>query len=379
LTADLHIANGAPAEGGSGEVWIIDGIVSSKATGLPSIDAHGLTVVPGFIDIQINGAYGYDFTKDPTSMWDVGARLPEQGVTSFCPTIITSPPDHIAAAQAAIANRPEAYRGAEPIGLHIEGPYLSPAKRGTHPAELLVSQAPDHFDVTNVAIVTVAPELHGMIPFIENLVAEGVVVALGHSHATSHEATIALDAGASLGTHLFNAMAPMTGREPGLAGVLMTDSRAHFGVIADGIHLAPEMLEIAWRSGPDRLVLVTDAIAATGMAEGKYDIGGIPVTVANGTVRNVEGSLAGSVLTMDRALAVLLKTTQAGLSDVIGAATSNPARAVGRADIGSLIPGTRGDVVLLDGLEVVATIAGGEIVYCNQPHRLEEKPNDPEV
>lgn len=376
---DLHIVNGGDATGEPLDVRIVDGLISDRHSPTPSFDALGLTVAPGFIDIQVNGAYGHDFTEDPASIWAVGSRLPEQGVTSFCPTIITSPPDRIVAAQAAIANRPEAYRGAEPIGLHIEGPYLSQAKRGAHPAELLVSRPPDHFDVTNVAIVTVAPELPGVIPFIEKLVAEGVVVALGHSHATSHEATIALDAGASLGTHILNSMAPMTGRDPGLAGVLMTDSRAHFGVIADGIHLAPEMLKIVWRSGFDRLVLVTDAIAATGMAEGKYDIGGIPVTVADSAVRNVEGSLAGSVLTMDRALAVLVETTRAGLDDAIGAATSNPARAVRRADIGSLIPGTRGDVVLLDGLEVVATIAGGEIVYCNQPHRLEEKPNDPEV
>jgi N-acetylglucosamine-6-phosphate deacetylase len=174
-------------------------------------------------------------------------------------------------------------------------------------------------------------------------------------------------------------MAPMTGREPGLAGVLLTDSRAHVGVIADGIHLAPEMLRLAWSSAPDRFVLVTDAIAATGMAEGEYEVGGIPVVVANGAVRNSEGSLAGSVLTLDRALKVLMETTGASLSDSLQAATSNPARALGRDDLGNLTVGARGDVVLLDGLEVVATIVGGDIVFCTQQQRLKEKPHDTEV
>jgi N-acetylglucosamine-6-phosphate deacetylase len=368
----LHISNGHDAKGEPLDAWIVDGLISDRHASTHTIDAQGLTVAPGFIDIQVNGAYGRDFTENPASIWEVGTRLPEQGVTSFCPTIITSPPNRITAAKAAIADRPKGYRGAEPIGLHIEGPYLSPVKHGTHPIDLLVSPVPIQFDVKSVAIVTVAPELPGAIPFIEKLVTEGVIVSLGHSNATSAEATVALDAGASLGTHLFNAMAPMTGREPGLAGALMADSRAHFGVIADGIHLAPEMLQIAWHSGPDRLVLVTDAIAATGMAEGRYDIGGIPVNVADGAVRNAEGSLAGSVLTMNRAVEVLMETTGASLSDSLAAAAANPARALGRTDIGAMHPGARGDVVLLDGLEVVATIQGGEIVFCKQPHRVRE-------
>jgi N-acetylglucosamine-6-phosphate deacetylase len=373
--SDLHITNGKDTTGAPIDIWIVDGSISDVSRPLPSVDARGLAVTPGFIDIQVNGAYGYDFTENPASIWDVGIRLPEQGVTSFCPTIITAPSGRVPAAQDAIANRPTGYNGAEPLGLHIEGPYLSEARHGTHPVELLVATAPEHFDTTHVAIVTVAPEIIGARNFIEDLVSAGVVVSLGHSAATSRAARLALDAGASLGTHLFNAMEPMTVREPGLAGVLLTDQRAHFGVIADGVHLAPEMLQIAWRLGPDRLILVTDAISATGMPEGIFDIGGIPVTASSGAVRNVEGSLAGSVLTMDRAVAVLMETTTANLNGATRAATQNPAAALRRPDLGTLVVGSRGDVVLLDGGEVVVTIVAGEIVFCTQPDRLKGTPN----
>jgi len=375
----LHIANGEDSTSAVLSLSIINGKICNPIVSLPTLDADGLTVVPGFIDIQVNGGYGHDFTEDPESMWEVGSRLPEQGVTSFCPTIITSPPDRISSAQAAIAARPEDYRGAEPVGLHIEGPYLSKAKRGTHNPDLLISAAPERFDTSGIAIVTIAPEIQGAIGFIETLVAAGVVVSLGHSAATSDEAELALDAGASMGTHLFNAMAPMAGREPGLAGVLITDTRAHFGVIVDGIHLAPEMLRLAWRSAPDRLILVTDAISATGMPEGDYCIGGIPVTVDRGAVRNAEGSLAGSVLTMDRAVAVLMETTEASLQEATDAASLHPATALGRTDLGTLAMGARGDVVLLDGTTVIATVVGGEIMYCSQPDRLRGMSHDPEV
>ncbi|MCL1601968.1 MAG: N-acetylglucosamine-6-phosphate deacetylase [Actinomycetia bacterium] len=373
----IHIANGKDSAGVALSLSVINGVISDPNASLPTVDADGLTVAAGFIDIQVNGAYGHDFTEDPTSMWAVGSRLPEQGVTSFCPTIITSPPDRIAAAQKAIAIRPDGYVGAEPIGLHIEGPYLSQAKRGTHPKDLLVSAAPRQIDTSEIAIVTVAPEIQGVLSFIERLVAAGVVASLGHSAATSDETDQALGAGATLGTHLFNAMAPLTARDPGLAGVLMTDPRTHFGVIADGIHLAPEMLRLAWRSAPDRLILVTDAISATGMPEGAYDIGGVPVTVNQGAVRNATGSLAGSVLTMDRAVAVLMETTEASLKEATDAASLHPATALGRADLGTLSIGARGDVVLLDGTTVVATVVGGEIAFCKESDRLRGMPRDP--
>ena len=368
--SDLRIGGGTGPAGLPIELSIIDGLFSDQSAGSPIFDASGLTVAPGFIDIQINGAYGSDFTNDPSSIWTVGARLPEQGVTAFCPTIVTAPPGRIEAAQTAIALRPEGYIGAEPIGLHIEGPYISNDKRGTHPAELLRETVPDTFDTAGVAIVTVAPELPGAVRFIERLVESRVVVSLGHSAATATQATAAMDAGASMGTHMFNAMAPLTAREPGLAGTLLTNASMYPGVIVDGIHVADEMLQIAWSLASERLVLVTDAISATGMPEGTYDIAGVPVQVRNGTARNQDGALAGSVLTMDRAIDRLRTAVDTDLASAIAAATSHPANSLGRPDLGSIRPGSRGDVVLLDGVDVAATVVGGSVAFCNQPDRL---------
>ena len=368
--SDIQIVGGVDAAGVPVELSVIDGMISVGSDGPPDFDAQGLAIVPGFIDIQTNGAYGFDFTEDPNSMWDVGAQLPEQGVTSFCPTIITACSDRIARAQAAIADRPKGYVGAEPIGIHAEGPYISMAKRGTHPIAHLRDAAPNEFDTTGIAIVTVAPELAGVTGFIERLTSAGVVVSLGHSAASARIAAEAIDAGATLGTHLFNAMPPLIAREPGLAGILLTDQRTYLGLIVDGIHLANEMLMIAWSLGRDRFLLITDSISATGMPDGHYDIGGVPVEVRDGTVRNVDGALAGSILTMDQAIRNLMRTTGASLEAAVAAASSNPASALGRTDIGSLAVGSRGDVVLLDGAEVVATVIAGRIVFCNQPDRL---------
>lgn len=368
--SDLYIGRGTDLAGSATEVSIVDGLISDRSTGSRSFDAGGLTVAPGFIDIQINGAYGFDFTNDPTSIWTVGARLPEQGVTSFCPTIVTAPPGRVEAAQAAIAARPDGYSGAEPIGLHVEGPYISPAKRGTHPPEFLIGQMPDEFDTSNVAIVTVAPELPGAMEFIERIVKSGVKVSLGHSVATAAQTMAAIDAGASMGTHLFNAMAPMTAREPGLAATLLTNAATYPSVIVDGIHVSDEMLRIAWSIASERIVLITDAISAAGMPEGSYDIAGVPVDVNDGSVRNQEGALAGSVLTMDKAIAGLMTAVGTNLESAISAATLHPAQALGLSELGSLTSGSQGDLVLLDGVDVVATVVGGHIAFCNQPDRL---------
>ncbi len=375
----IHITGGVDACGDPSDIWIDDGAVSRETGGLPSIEANGLIVVPGFIDIQVNGAYGFDFTEDPSSIWKVGSRLPEQGVTAFCPTIITSPPSRLVAAQAAMADRPEEYAGAEPIGLHVEGPYISDSKRGTHPVKYLAATAPQEFDATHVAIVTLAPEIPGAVDFIEHLVREGVVVSLGHSAATAHEATLALDAGATMGTHLFNAMPPISAREPGLAGALIADPLAYLSVITDGVHIAPELLKMVWSSSHDRLILVTDAVSATGMPEGKYRIGEVVIDVHDGRAHNAEGVLAGSVLTMERALDVLMQTTGASLDEAVSAVTTHPALALNRPELGSLSLGAKGNAVLLDGLTVVATIVGGAVVHCSQPNRLHGVNDDAEI
>jgi N-acetylglucosamine-6-phosphate deacetylase len=364
----LLIAGATDASGATTEISIVDGVISGRSAEGDRLDASGLTALPGFIDIQLNGGWGHDFTEDPASIWTVGARLPETGVTAFCPTIITSPPDRIKAATKALRDRPDGYAGAEPVGLHIEGPFISHTKRGTHPAEFLRSPADADLPTDDVAIVTVAPELDGAIDLITTLADQGVVVSIGHSAADHATATQALNTGATLGTHLFNAMPPMTGRDPGIAGAIL-DSNAYFGVIVDGVHLADTMVRLAWNTAPTRFIAITDAISALGMADGQHHIGSITVTVAEGAVRNEEGNLAGSVLTMDKALTNLIHITGAALDEAAAAFTATPAKALGRSDMGSLDIGTRGDVVLFDNTGIVATVVGGRILHLTQPER----------
>lgn len=373
----MRILGGTDASGLGVSIGIEKGLQGGAATKAPYLDATGLTVVPGFIDLQINGAFGWDFTQNPESIWDVGARLPESGVTAFCPTIITSPEGSIEAAQAAMDHRPEGYSGAEPIGLHIEGPFLSPDKRGTHPLNLLRQPGDIMYTQDHVAIVTCAPELPGALDLIADLASRGIVVSLGHSMASGHETLEALDIGATLGTHLLNAMPPITAREPGMAGVLLADPRAFFGVIADGHHLDPATLRFAWNAAPGRLCIVTDAISAMGQPDGWYRIGSVDIEMRNQVVRNADGTLAGAAVTMDRELAILMEATGASLSEAIPAVTFNPSEAVGAWDRGRLRRGTRGDVTLLDGSEVAATVVGGAVAYLRDEDRWKEPTSAP--
>lgn len=365
----LTIRGAVDAAGEQLDIAIADGLIVDRTIESPVIDAEGLTAVPGFIDIQINGAWGHDFTQDPASIWEVGSMLPSTGVTSFCPTIISAPHERVEAAQEAMASRPTDYLGAEPVGLHIEGPHLSDDRRGTHPLEHLSAPVDSHITPTDVAIVTLAPELDGALDLVTKLVMGDIVVSIGHSAATAEQSNAAIDAGATLGTHVFNAMPALGGRTPGIAGTLLTDKRVRFGVIVDGVHLANETVKLIWQAAADRAILVTDAVSAMGMPEGQYELGGIPVTVAHGAVRNGEGVLAGSVLTMDTGLKNILATTGVPLDTAIRALTSTPAAALNRPDLGSLEPACKGDVVLLADGDVVCTIVGGIVTFVQGDER----------
>jgi N-acetylglucosamine-6-phosphate deacetylase len=339
---------------------------------VPGIDVAGLVVAPGLIDVQINGAHGFDFTSDPASIWRVGARLPEHGVSAFLPTIITSPPEAIDAARAAILERPADYHGAEPLGLHLEGPMLSPKRPGVHDPELMrlpnldlvQGWAPEG----GVAIVTMAPELDGSREVIKTLTDAGVVVSAGHSAATLAEAEAAFAWGATAVTHLFNAMEPFDHRAPGLIGAVVRHKSAIAGLIADGLHSDPAVVLAAWKwLGPSRLALVTDAIAATGLGDGEYRLGHTAVTVKQGKVTDQSGRLAGSTLTMDRAVRNLVDFAGCSPVEAVAAASSVPAGLLGRADRGRLAVGNRADLVLFDEeMQVVATMVGGEFAYVRE-------------
>jgi N-acetylglucosamine-6-phosphate deacetylase len=339
--------------------------------GARRIEADGLILTPGFIDLQVNGAFGSDFTATPSSIWVVASNLPRYGVTAFLPTIITSPVETIAAAQEAVSNVPSSqFKGATPLGLHLEGPFLNEAKRGAHnpsylrlPDATVVEQwSPDK----GVRMVTLAPELPGALPIIRALVERGIVVSAGHSMASLEEAQAGIEAGITYGTHLFNAMPSLDHREPGLTGALLVGNDVTVGVIADGIHLHPDIVKLVWKSkGAGRVSLVTDAMAALGMPPGNYLLSDQNVIVDGLTARLADGRLAGSVLSLDQAVRNLVAFTGSQLSEAISTVTSTPAALLGLdGSRGRIAPGYIADLTLLtNDLQVYATIVTGELLY----------------
>jgi N-acetylglucosamine-6-phosphate deacetylase len=288
----------------------------------------------GFVDIQLNGGWGRDFTAEPSSIWEVGRRLPETGVSAFLPTIVSAPYE---AAEEAIAvltsGPPGGYTGAAAIGLHIEGPWISPEWKGAHNPEHL--RLPDPVVARRwaesgvVKMVTIAPELEGAFEVAGILAEAGVVVSAGHSGADFETATRALAGPWSTVTHLFNQMSPFHHRSPGLVGAALLSSRP-CGLIVDGVHADPAAIRLAWHHlGPDRFVLITDGMQATGLGEGIYLLGDREVFVGPDGPRIGRGILAGSTLTMDRAVANLQQWTTATEDQARACASVNPARLLG--------------------------------------------------
>jgi N-acetylglucosamine-6-phosphate deacetylase len=338
-------------------------------TGARRIDADGLTAAPGFIDVQVNGGFGRDFTADPDSVWEVGGRLAEAGITAFVPTIVSSPAEVAAQAPATLAaGPPPDYRGAWPIGLHLEGPFLNPAKRGAHREDHLrlpdPSLAAEWSPAAGIIMATIAPELPGALGLIRHLAGRGVVVAAGHSLATDDEGRAAIEAGVRYATHLFNAMPPLDHHEPGLVAALLSDARVTVGLIADGFHVAPSVVDLVWRlAGPGRVSIVTDAMSALGMADGRYVLGDGAVDVAGGTARTPDGRLAGGVLPLHESVRNLARFTGCGIAEAVATVTTTPALLLGLTDRGSLDVGAIGDLVLLsDKLSVETTFVRGRQV-----------------
>jgi len=357
--------------GGSTEVSIAAGLLGDGgAPGAPVYDATGLHVLPGLIDLQVNGVAGIDLTLEPERLWEVATVLPRHGVTAFLPTVISSSPDARAAALAALAAGPPAgWAGAWPLGLHFEGPMIADVRRGAHPARWLeppsVELAAGWSRETGVTMVTLAPELPGALEMVSALVSRGVVVALGHSEASAEQVTAAVDRGARSVTHLGNAMPALGGRAPGLVGAALADARLTAGVIADGHHLHPASLAAYGRSlGPGRLLAVTDCTAALGLPDGPARLGEQHVVVRDGTVRLEDGTLAGSAAALPDCLRVLRAATGWSLDDVVGCCTRVAADLVGDRSRGRLVPGARGDLTVVDDdLRVVATVVGGRLLH----------------
>lgn len=376
LTAE---GDGAPVP--AGYLEIADGLVGSVGTGVPpaepDIELLDGYLVPGFVDLQVNGYFGEDLqTVDAAGWAAVAGGLPSTGATSFLPTLITAPLGRLAAelqAAAAIVRGLPA-GGARVLGVHLEGPFLSPLRRGAHNEEWLTDPTPAAVDALIEAgggllrLLTLAPERPGALEAIDRLTSAGVLVSVGHSDATAAQVAAAADHGARMVTHLFNAQRPLSHREPGVVGQGLTDSRLTSGLIADLHHVVGPVCALAFRAAPGRIALVTDAAAAAGMPPGEYLLGGEPVTLppADGAppVR-ADGTIAGSALRMDRAVANMV-AAGVGLAEAVAAATRIPADLIGRPDLGRLAPGAAADLVWLSpDLTTRAAWAGGELVFTD--------------
>jgi N-acetylglucosamine-6-phosphate deacetylase len=291
-------------------------------------------IAPGLCDLQVNGAAGHEVTGDENAIDAIEAALVAHGVTRFLATVTTIPDERAAAAVGRLAQR--AQEGASPVaGIHLEGPFLSPDHAGVHPIALLrapVDGVPAHYDDPAVRMVTLAPELPGAMELIERLHARGVTVALGHTGADAATMARAVAAGARMVTHVFNAMAPLRHRAPGPAGSALVDDRLAIGVIADGRHVDPRVLELVRRAAGERVVLVSDASPAAAAPRGAYAFAGARIVVGDdGAARDDQGRLAGSATLLDGVLGTWLASTNATLADGIAAATTRPAAVSGLA------------------------------------------------
>ncbi|GAA3803984.1 N-acetylglucosamine-6-phosphate deacetylase [Nocardioides panacisoli] len=369
--SDLLVRGGRTATGDAVDVAIVDGVVvADSAPGATTLDATGLVVVPGLIDLQVNGAAGIDLTLEPHRLWELAALLPEYGVTAFLPTVITSSPEARETALATYrAGPPPGWAGAVPLGVHLEGPMIAPARKGAHPerwlrdpsAELVAGWSRE----AGVAMVTLAPELPGALDVVERLVGRGVLVSVGHTAAPADQVTAATDRGVRLVTHLGNAMPPIGAREPGAAGTALADRRLVAGVIADGHHLHPATLAVFWRAlGPTRFLSVTDCTAALGLPDGPARLGDQHVEVRDGAVRLDDGTLAGSAASLSQCLRVLRETTGCTQAEAVTTCTATAAGLMGEDQRGRIEAGARGDLTLLDDrLDVVATVVGGRVLH----------------
>jgi N-acetylglucosamine-6-phosphate deacetylase len=323
-------------------------------------------LAPGFVDIHIHGGAGHDVMEAGAgALPPVERLLASHGVSSYFPTTVTAPLDATLSALARLADAIEAAKRnpqlephngelrARPLGIHLEGPFISHKRRGVHPPESLLAPSPAAFDRFwqaargHIRVLTIAPELPGALEVITLAAGRRVCVSLGHSNADLDAARAGFAAGARHATHTFNAMRPLDHRDPGILGEVLTDSRLSAEIIADGIHVDPVIVQLFLKAkGPEAAVLITDATAATGMPDGRYHLGSLEVEVKDGRCM-VGESLAGSVLTMDRAVRNVMQFAQWDLQQAVRLATLNPARVAGVKDGGSVRAGAPADLVVL--------------------------------
>ncbi|MEJ8669923.1 MULTISPECIES: N-acetylglucosamine-6-phosphate deacetylase [unclassified Streptomyces] len=336
---------------------IVEGtrIVGTAPAGARVIDLAGHYVVPGFVDIHNHGGGGASFTSGTADDVITGIHTHRlHGTTTLVASTVTGDMDFLTRRAGLLSELAEQ---GDIAGIHFEGPFISPCRKGAHSEELL--RDPDPADVRKLidaarghaTMVTLATELPGGLDSVRLLAEHGVIAAIGHTDATYEQTVEAIEAGATVATHLFNAMPPLGHREPGPIAALLEDERVTVELINDGTHLHPAALELAFRhAGADRVAFITDAMDAAGFGDGRYMLGPLEVEVADGVARLVEGgSIAGSTLTLDRAFKRAVTIDRLPVEDAVAALSANPAKLLGRYDrIGSLEPGKDADLVVLD-------------------------------
>lgn len=348
------------------DLWVQGGKIVEPADHFDEeIDVEGKIVAPGFIDLQINGAYGRDFSTDHDALEIICPALPRHGVTSFLPTIISSEPEEYHRLLPRLVEQiKDPPAGATPLGLHLEGPFLHPDCAGAHPREKLSNihtPAACYGSLDSVKMVTLAPECKQGLGLIHLLKEKGIVATAGHTHATYSEAQQAIQEGISCVTHLFNGMSPFHHREPGWIGATLTHPGLAYSLILDGIHVHPAAVQMAWKANPEGLILISDAMAALGLGEGSYRLGGSVVTVkGNRATLSDAHTLAGSLLGLDQAVRNLRTWTGCSIAAALEAASLKPAILLGMKHKGRLEVGADADLVVLDrDLHVLATFIFG--------------------
>ena len=353
---DLRIENGHIAEPGD-------------TTPTDVIDAQGLYVSPGFIDLQVNGGIGHNFEDaSPVEIRTIVDFYVSHGTTGLLPTTVTAPIERIRAT----IDRVKQIDHPAILGMHIEGPFISEARKGAQNPEYILKPSVDKFNelLTGnegfIKIVTLAPERSGADQLISRMREIGAVPSLGHSDATYEQALVAIERGIGLFTHMFNGMRKFHHRAPGAVGAALV-SNVMVELIADGIHVHPGAMKLLYKvKGPNQVCLITDAISAAGLEDGEYQLGGLQVFVKDATARLADGTLAGSTLTLDKAVKNFMEATGCSLPEAVRAASLNPAKLLGIDDRkGSVEVGKDANLVVFDkDFKVHYTIIKGEVAYA---------------
>jgi N-acetylglucosamine-6-phosphate deacetylase len=366
LVLDGRLVPGTIVVEGSEIKAVLSGDV--RTGDLPEIVHEASVVSPGLIDLQVNGAFGVEVGTSADALRHLAAQLPSTGVTGFLPTLVSSLGDLYPRAFSAFEEARDA-TGAVPLGLHVEGPFLSHQRPGVHRLQAINEASAEIFEgwlgAEAVRLVTLAPERDGAKERIRRLRERGIVVTLGHTNATYEEFVQGIDEGATMVTHLYSAMSGFLHRAPGAVGAALVDDRVTCGLIVDGVHSHAASVALAIRAkGPERIALVTDSIAGAGQSPGVYQIDGQDILVEATFARLPDGTLAGSVLTLDQAVRYAVSLGGASIADALRMASEVPARLLGLSRKGRLAAGADADLVLLDAeLGVLATYGRGRAIY----------------